>query len=72
MTPRERLLLDATKSVAHAADMLMFDARSLKRTTAECDGHALVFGVEQRLKALRKTMDVLTDQLAALKILERV
>lgn len=72
MTARERLLIDATKSIAHASDMLTFDARSLRRATVESDGHALVFAVEQRLAALRKTMDVLADQLAALKILEKV
>lgn len=72
MTARQRLLLDTTKSIEHAADMLTFDARSLKRTTAECDRHALVFGVEQRLKSLRKTMDELADQLATLKILEKL
>jgi len=72
VTARERLLLDTTKNIAHAADMLAFDAKSLKRSTAECTDHALVFAVEQRMTALRKTMDVLADQLAALKILERV
>lgn len=72
MTARERLLLDTTKNIAHAADMLAFDARSLKRSVTESDGHALVFAVEQRMTALRKTMDILADQLAALKILEKV
>jgi len=72
MTARERLLLDTTKNIAHAADMLMFDAKSLRRQTMDTDGHALVFAVEQRMTALRKTMDVLADQLAALKILEKV
>ncbi len=52
--------------------MLIFDARNLKRATVESDGHTLVFAVEQRVKALRETMDVLADQLAALKILEKV
>lgn len=72
MTARERLLLDTLKNITHAADMLMLDARSLKRQVVETDGHAQLFAVEQRFSALRKTMDVLTDQLATLKILERV
>lgn len=72
MTPRERLLLDTTKSIAHAADMLNYDSRNLKRAMIENEGHALVFAVEQRMAALRKTMDVLADQLAALRILEKV
>lgn len=71
MTARERLLVDTIKSIAHAADMLAFDARNLKRATAESSDHALVFAVEQRLATLRRTMDTLTDQLAALKILEK-
>lgn len=71
MTARERLLVDTVKSIAHAADMLAFDARSLKRTATELQDHALVFAVEQRLATLRRTMDTLTDQLAALKILEK-
>jgi hypothetical protein len=72
MRARERILEDTIKNVQHAADMLMLDARSLKRQVVETDGHAQLFVVEQRLKALRKTMEVLTDQLAALKILEKV
>lgn len=72
MNPRQRLLADTTKNIAHAADMLAFDSKSLKRSTVECTDHALVFSVEQRLSALRRTMDMLADQLAALKILERV
>lgn len=71
MSARDRLRIDSTKSVAHAADMLIFDAKSLRRATEETSGHALVFTVEQRLAALRKTMDVLADQLAALRILEK-
>ncbi len=71
MTARERLLIDTKKSVAHAADMLIFDAKSLRRSAVESEGHALVFTVEQRVAALRKTMDVLADQLAALRILEK-
>lgn len=72
MTARERLLLETLKNVTHAADMLCYDAHNLKRAVVENEGHALTFSVEQRLSALRKTMDVLADQLAALKILEKV
>jgi hypothetical protein len=72
MRARERILEDTIKNVQHAADMLMLDARSLKRQVVETDGHALVFAVEQRMTALRRTMDTLADQLAALKILEKV
>jgi hypothetical protein len=72
MNARERLLLDTTKSITHAADMIMYDAKELRRVSTSIDGYALRHSVELRLEALRKTMDVLTDQLAALKILEKV
>jgi hypothetical protein len=71
MNARERLLVDTTKNIAHAADMILFDAKELRRLANGVDGIALRFGVEQRVQALRKTIDVLADQLAALKILEK-
>jgi len=56
----------------HAADMLVFDAKNLRQAATQSSGHALIFTVEQRVQALRKTMDVLGDELAALRILEKV
>jgi tRNA C32,U32 (ribose-2'-O)-methylase TrmJ len=72
MNAREKLLADTTKNITHAADVLLYEARSLRRATTDTDGFALRFAVEQRLAGLRKTMDELTDQVAALKILEKV
>lgn len=72
MNAKQRLVEDTRKNVAHAADMLLYDARSLKRQATETDSIALTFAVEQRLAALRKTVDVLADQLAALKLLEKL
>lgn len=70
MTPRDRLQHDTVKNIVHAADMLMLEAQGLRRAASEAE-HAKAFSVAQRVNAIRRTMDVLTDELAALKILER-
>jgi hypothetical protein len=70
MNAREKLLLTTIKNIVHAADMLMLEAQGLRRATNERD-HAQAFAVEQRVTALRRTMDVLTDELAVLKLMDR-
>ncbi len=73
MTQRERLLFDTKKNIMHVSDMLCYEAKSLKRIAGSPESDRnFRFSLDQRMVELRKIMNVLTDELATLKLMERL
>ncbi len=53
--------------------MLCYEAKSLKRIAASPESDRnFRFSLDQRMVELRKIMNVLTDELATLKLMERL
>ena len=60
---------EVKRNVVRAADVLAFEANSLRRIASENEGYALEHGVKQRLVQMRSVLDQLQEELAVMRVM---
>ncbi len=63
------VLDEVRKNVAHAADILAFEAKNLRRVADECEGHSFEHGIKQRMVEMRALLERVQEELAVLRVL---